>query len=95
MANDINIYDASKNVIKAKVMEYLTDDVVRIFADKRNILHGKTNRSQEIAEYIAGNKDVMVENAPKGEHSRVFMPQYPENTAPGEAVDEIKESRWR
>ena len=92
-ANDINIYDADDRTIKEMVMKYLTDEVVKIFANKKNILGGKTNRKQEIAEYIAGNKDVMVENAPKGEHSRVFMPQYPEDQGPGEAVGSLRESK--
>ena len=94
-ADDINIYKASAEVIKEKAQEYLTDDVVKIFADKDNVLNGKYDTREKIAGYIAGNKDVMVKNAPAGVHDRTYMPQYPDSNGPGEALKNVNEGKTK
>ena len=94
-ANDINLYKTSDSVIKAKVEQFLTDEVIEIFANPNNVLDGQYDTRAKIADYVARNKDVMVKNAPAGIHDRTFMPQYPDANGPGDALSQINESRCK
>ena len=87
---DFNMYLMGQSELINIVNEFLSDEVLEHIKNAE-VTKGVIDDKKTLITYLWGNIRTMRRYAPKGEHSREFMPQFPDgDTNPKNAVNNIK-----